>query len=539
MYRQLYSTRETPQLEAVPGLAQVENSAGGFVFALDDWKRLERFLILGSDAPTYYTTARKLTRENAACVVRCLDADYIRAIDTIRAVSVAGRAPRNDAALFALALAASYSDVYARRRAFDTLPDVARTGEHLFQFIEIAEGLRGHGRAFNRALKRWYLGKEPRALAYQVLKYRNRHNWTHRDVLRLAKPKTDDATINAALRWVAKGETPGGYDELTQIVAYELAKTADEAALLDLIRAHRLTHEMIPTEALGRSDVWRALLADMPMTAMIRNLGRMTANGALVPLGREVDIVISRLQDADRLRKARVHPLAVLVALNTYRQGKGIKGGLTWEPIPAVVDALDAAFYTAFGAVEPTGKRIMLALDVSGSMGGPELSGMTGITPRVGSAAMAMVTLAAEGSAHVVGFTAKNRQSWNGWSNREAALTPLDISPRRRLDDVVRSISDLPFGGTDCALPMLHTLERGLSIDAFVIYTDNETWAGNPHPFQALRQYRERTGIPAKLIVVGMTSTGFTIADPNDAGMMDVVGFDTAAPNVMGSFISD
>lgn len=524
MYRQLYSTRETPQLEAVPGLAQVENSAGGFVFALDNWKRLERFLILGSDAPTYYTTARKLTRENAACVIRCLDADYIRAIDTIRAVSVAGRAPRNDAALFALALAASYSDVHARRRAFDALPDVARTGEHLFQFIEITEGLRGHGRAFNRALKRWYLGKEPRALAYQVLKYRSRHNWTHRDVLRLAKPKTDDATINAALRWVAKGDTPEGYDELAQIVAYELAKTADEAALLDLIRAHRLTHEMIPTEALGRPDVWRALLADMPMTAMIRNLGRMTANGALVPLGREVDIVISCLQDADRLRKARVHPLAVLVALNTYRQGKGIKGGLTWEPIPAVVDALDAAFYTAFGAVEPTGKRIMLALDVSGSMGGPELSGMTGITPRVGSAAMAMVTAAVERSVSTAGFS--------------GGMTPLDISPRRRLDDVIRSISNLPFDRTDCALPMLHALERGLSFDAFVIYTDNETWAGNIHPFQALRQYRERAGIPAKLIVVGMTSTGFTIADPNDAGMMDVVGFDTAAPNVMGSFIS-
>jgi 60 kDa SS-A/Ro ribonucleoprotein len=36
--------------------------------------------------------------------------------------------------------------------------------------------------------------------------------------------------------------------------------------------------------------------------------------------------------------------------------------------------------------------------------------------------------------------------------------------------------------------------------------------------------------------VVGMTATEFTIADPSDAGMLDVVGFDAAAPAVMADF---
>jgi 60 kDa SS-A/Ro ribonucleoprotein len=43
-------------------------------------------------------------------------------------------------------------------------------------------------------------------------------------------------------------------------------------------------------------------------------------------------------------------------------------------------------------------------------------------------------------------------------------------------------------------------------------------------------------GRRAKLVVVGMTATSFTIADPSDAGMLDVVGFDTAAPQVMADF---
>lgn len=76
-----------------------------------------------------------------------------------------------------------------------------------------------------------------------------------------------------------------------------------------------------------------------------------------------------------------------------------------------------------------------------------------------------------------------------------------------------------------------------MPIDAFVILTDNETWSGKPHPAQALASYRKAMGIDAKLIVVGMTATGFTIADPRDAGMLDVVGFDTATPEIMREFI--
>ena len=97
-------------------------------------------------------------------------------------------------------------------------------------------------------------------------------------------------------------------------------------------------------------------------------------------------------------------------------------------------------------------------------------------------------------------------------------------------------MSDLPFGGTDCALPMLYAIEREREVDTFVIYTDSETWAGEVHPAQALRSYRERSGINARLVVVGMVSNGFSIADPDDPGMLDVVGFDTGTPAVIAGF---
>lgn len=262
----------------------------------------------------------------------------------------------------------------------------------------------------------------------------------------------------------------------------------------------------------------------------------------LKPLSGAAKAVSLRLTNQERLRKARVHPLAILLALKTYAQGKGEKGKLTWEPVPTIVDALNDAFYLAFKTVEPTGKRILLALDVSGSMGGSTIAG-TSLTAREASVVMAMVTAAVEPNYHMVAFTSNAMGEWIYGSGRSphygyhAGLLPIDISKRTRLDDVCEWTARLPMGGTDCAIPMLYAIDKQLDVDAFVILTDSETWAGNIHPMEALRRYRTKSGIPAKLIVVGMTATEFSIADPNDAYTMDVTGFDTDAPAVMADFI--
>ena len=165
---------------------------------------------------------------------------------------------------------------------------------------------------------------------------------------------------------------------------------------------------------------------------------------------------------------------------------------------------------------------------------------MPGLTPRDASAALALVTAATEPRYEIVGFYA-GRGGWKSGGRRRGwaadGLTPLAISPRQRLDDAVKAVSDLPFGGTDCALPMLyaHGASSG-EVDTFVIYTDSETWAGDVHPAQALRDYRQASGIDARLVVVGMVSNGFSIADPDDPGMLDVVGFDTATPQLISDF---
>jgi 60 kDa SS-A/Ro ribonucleoprotein len=528
-YTKHFSLRTTPQSQPLPGMTA--NSAGGYVFPVDDWTRLDRFLFLGSEGGSYYASEHRLTRENAKGVMRCLGADGPRAVARIVEVSHSGWAPKNDPAIFALALAASAEDEATRRAAMAAIPKVCRIGSHLFQFAEAVEAFRGWGRALRRGVAGWYAGIPVDRLALQAVKYRRRGGWSHRDLLRLAHPLTDEIARRELFDWICHGTAGEAVPPMVR--AFEAAAKAESAqTLVSLIEAHDLPREAVPTEWLNDASVWRALLQRMPMTAMTRSLGKMTAVGALKPMNEAATIVTSALGDVERIRKARVHPLTLLLALKIYAQGHGDKGSLRWTPVPQVIDALNAAFYTAFANVEATGQRILLALDVSGSMGGGRVAGAP-LTPREGSAAMALMTAATEENHHIVGFTA--RPGGRTW--QEAELTPLGLSPSMRLDDAARAVSNLDFGGTDCALPMLHALEKGLSVDAFVVYTDSETWAGSVHPAQALRRYRERTGIAAKLVVVGMVSNGFSIADPNDAGMMDVVGFDAAAPAVIADFI--
>src|SRR5437868_12903485 len=94
-------TRATSQSEPILGSGQVPNSAGGYAWAVDDWVRLDRFLILGSEGGTYYIRQATLSRENAEGVLRCIEADGVRTVRRIVEISDAGRAPKNDPAIFA------------------------------------------------------------------------------------------------------------------------------------------------------------------------------------------------------------------------------------------------------------------------------------------------------------------------------------------------------------------------------------------------------------------------------------------------------
>ena len=557
-YARLFHRRATPQSEPIPGSAQVPNSAGGYAWLVDDWTRLDRFLILGAEGGTYYIGELDLVKQNRDALVRCIQADGVRAVNRIVEISDSGRAPKNDPAIFALALVAAHGNPAAKALAFQSLGKVCRIGTHLFHFAEYVNALRGWGRGLRHAVGRWYVSRETDDLARQVMKYQQRDRWSHGDLLRLAHPKAPSRDHEAVLRWILAGTDGLGERTVTRrvhgeprvanyaaagelpalIVAFEQAKKAStKGEIVKLITERELPREAIPTQWLNEPDVWDALLQRMPLTALIRNLGKMTSLGLLQPFSDAAKLVVNKLSDEKVLQRARIHPLAVLLAEKVYAQGHGEKGGLKWQPVAKIVEALDAAFYATFSNVEPCGKPVLLALDVSGSMDGSRIAGSC-LTAREASAAMALVTAATEPDCEIIAFSAPAGGGYGGMhGGGESGITRVALSPRMRLDDVIKRLRAIPMGGTDCALPMIWARRQKLNVSGFITYTDSETWAGNIHPAQALRLYRDEFAPEAKAIVVGMTSNGFTLADPNDRGMLDVVGFDATVPEVIADYI--
>jgi 60 kDa SS-A/Ro ribonucleoprotein len=557
----------TPQSQPIPGREQdmQKNDAGGYVFQTDIWTALQRFLILGTEGGTYYANAKDHTTRAVKSAAACIKADGLRTVRIVTEVSQAGRAPKNDPAILVLAMASIQGDEATRKAALDSLHLVCRTGTHLFTFAELREALGGGwGRGVQRAVGEWYTEKDANQLAYQLIKYRQRGGWSHRDLLRLSKPVGDDAdeAVNAALRWATKiaPESDGHFtvERLREmvpnvprhIVAFTAAQMSDSPEkTAALIREYGLPREALKTEHLNDSDVWAAMLdAGMPMTALVRNLATMTRNGLLVAGSNYTTQVIGQIGDAEAIKKSRIHPVQLFMALKTYASGHGQRGGNSWVPVPQIIDALDDAFYMAFENVEATGKRRMIALDISGSMWGGEVAGINGFTPAQAAGVMSMVTLKTGDPAEVVCFTSGGGGYYGYGHGRSRDKTPgelipglsaLGLSAKQRLDDVDRTMKQMSryMGGTDASLPVEWAIKMNRKIDVFEVYTDNETWAGSRQPVQALREYRQKSGINAKLVSVGFTATNSSIADPSDSGMMDVVGFDTAAPQLIQAFV--
>ncbi len=523
-----------PALES----GQVRNNSGYPVYKIDPVESLRRFLILGTEK-NKYNSGRDLkkspmTQADCPALFTLLDGDYQAALKEIREVSLAGRAAKQDMTLFALAAAARHSKVEVRKGALALLGEVCRTPTHLFQFLEFyrAQGTTsGWGRLMREAVSMWYNSKKLDNLIYQVTKYGQREGWSHKDVLRLSHPKPPDSDRSEFYKWVVSDrEHKVDLDKVTdteafnKLAAFEAARLApDAASLIPLIREHNLVHEHVPNNLQNSPEVWEAMLENMPLGALVRNLGRMTSYGVFAN-PQNVALAVKKLKDVKAIERARIHPFNVLVAYTTYVSGGTTgKGSLRWSPVAYITRAINELFYLSFGYVEPTGKRFCIANDVSGSMHGATVMGTPGLTAAKAAGAMAMTFLRTEPNVSNVAFSNK--------------LVRFPITKTDTLEQVVEKSAKIPFGSTDCSLPITEAQRLGEKFDVFVVLTDNEVNASRIAPAKALQEYRKATGIDAKLIVIAFSVSDFTIADPNDPGSLDIVGFDSAAPAIISEFV--
>ena len=556
------------------GNATHKNVGGGYGYQMECWGYARRFLTLGSEKGTYYTGERELTKANTDNLLACIKEDGVKFVDMV--CEMRDRVPKRDTIFYALALAFSEGDKHrpehdnvVKDKIHEIFSSVVRTGSDLLMFVAFIQNMRGWGKSLRRLIASWYmnlLGAEGRIdrLTYQMLKYQNRNGIGHRDVLRRCHLGVDNnkkfvGNANQSIfRWIVKSGTEarevhrresdkivnygktGFYPE--PVMGYEtLKKATDLKSVLNLIEAHGFTHEMIPSKWKNEVDLWDKLLERMPITAMIRNLSKMTSIGLVEPFSQASKHIVSKL-DKEIIRKARIHPVQMLMATLTYDSGQGMRGNLKWSPVQTIVDALEEGFYHSFENVEPINKNVLIAVDVSGSMSGGTVAGCPNFTPAIAAAVMAMVFARREPNYHIVIFDSKIR---------EVAITKYD-----KLQRVCDIIFNEWGGSTDCSLPMTYATNKDLDVEAFILLTDNVSWYGSVHPTRAFETFKQHSlssansyikespsheaklnASKARLATISMTATDEMINDPDNPDMLDCVGFDTSTPQLVNDFL--
>lgn len=496
----------------------VKNNAGGYGFEVSPQQLLERFLLIGSEGGTYYVSEQKLTEQNAEKIIELIKADGLKVVETVVDYATNNRAPKADAGLFVLALASSFGDQATKNAAYQAVPLVARTSTQLFGFLANVQNLRGWSRGLRKAVARFYTSRNADQIAYQMVKYRNRAGFTHMDALRLSHASSVDTATNELFKY-AVGKLTESEISNKLVKAYGKAQSLKGAELASLIKAEKLTWEMVPTSELNNAEVLSALFDNMQLVALIRNLNRFAKAGLTTGNSEMTKKIVGRLTNEEFVKKSGMHPVNVVNAMLTYSSGRGQKGDSTWAVNQNIVDALQETYDLALKAIVPTGKNILIGVDISGSMQSP-VNGMQMNASQI-SNILAVTILKSEKNAELVWF--------------DTRLSTPTIGRRSSIDEVLRKSPN--GGGTDCAQPLIHAANTLNKYDAILILTDNETWAGQRHGIQVLESYRRTVNPDVKVVEVAMVANPHSTMPANDRNILRVVGFDASVIDVINKFL--
>ena len=518
---------------------QIQGNAGGFVWQISNKEQVIRYLIIGSEGGNFYQTPQQVSSQCASCVLRMTRTpdNFKWLCDTIRQVSIEGRAAKQESTLVALAtiivfaptqeaktqalaivndcvrilthmyMLASYMTIFSSAKHASASTSASRISGELSKASIVGEqnphgtphqshsvsrisgalskasivggrNPHGFGRGVRRVLSEYFYSRTGIELANLITKYQNREGWTIKDILTLIHidpKKMKDNGGRLAIDYVfGRFETPESHASLLSIeetksspvaiffnaikeihTIVNRATTANTAThtqeldrIVHLINQVGLCREQLPTQLFKYKKIWEALLTNkgangkgkgMPLTALIRNLGKLSTAeiGIITPatmMTPAVKDICDRITDAIDIKRSRIHPYTILVAMLTYKKGEGLKGSLKWTPNPQIITALDKAFKLAFQNITPTGKRIKIALDVSGSMSCAFCTGSPDVNCATASIAMMMMTL---------------------WTERRGIPPPSDGSSAAQWT----ASGELPPPARSDALPLWKTIE--------------------------------------------------------------------------------
>ncbi|WP_428333376.1 RNA-binding protein [Novosphingobium sp.] len=481
--------------------ADAVNQAGGVAYAYGPEARLAQLAATGTLADGFYAGA-ETQLSDVVLAAKDVDPEWVA---KCAVHSRQSGAMKDMPALLAAYLTMADPDLSVR--VFKRVIDNGRMLRTFVQIMRSGQVGRGSlGSRPKRLVREWLEA----ASVMQLMRAATGNDPSLADIVRMVHPAPATAERRAFYGWLI-GKPYDVAALPAQIVAFEAWKQAPAGDLPDV------PFEWLTAFALS-AEQWAALAGRMGWQALRMNLNTLARHGAFGVKG-VTEAVTAKLADADTIARVRPMPYQLMVALGQVGEGVPL----------AVQAALESALEASLVRVPKLSGHVVVAPDVSGSMGSPATGYRKGATSKVRcidiAALVAAAVLRQNRAARVIPF--------------EQAVVNLALDPHARVAANAAKLAAVGGGGTNVSAPLALLNKERARVDTVVIVSDNESWV-DPSRRGATATMAEWNKLKArnpgaKLICIDIQPYGTTQAKDRD-DIMNVGGFTDAVFDAMARF---
>ena len=479
------------------------NREGAPAYALGAEAKLAQLAATGTLNDSFYATAETHLSEVLAAA---------KAVDPMFVARAAVYARKSGAMKDMPALLTAYLTVAEPDLAVRVFGRVIDNGRMLRTFVQIMRSGQVGRTSLGTRPKRLVKGWLEQASMRDLMAAATGNDPSLADIVRMVHPSPRDETRRAFYGWLI-GKPYDVAALPVEIAAFEDWKRAPSGALppvpFQWLTAFPLTAEQ-----------WGALAGTMGWQALRMNLNTLARNGAFAVDG-VTAAVAARLSDTEALRKARVLPYQLMVALDSTGDGVPLK----------VQAALEDALEASVSNVPKVSGTVVVCPDVSGSMASPATGYRKGATSKVScnqvAALVAAAMLRTNRQARVLPF--------------EQRVVQVKLDPFARLAVNTAKLAAVGGGGTSVSAPLAQLNAERAAVDLVVIVSDNESWVDNirGRSTATMREWDQivRRNPRAKLVCVDIQPHGTTQASGRPE-ILNVGGFSDAVFDTIARFAS-
>ncbi|MDD2867886.1 RNA-binding protein [Neomegalonema sp.] len=499
LFASMAKRKALPQADAV-------NEAGGRAYALTSRQALAQYAATGTLASGFYADAEAQMKATLA-LAHAADAEFLAKT----AVYAFERGNMKDMPALLLAVLSQKGDPQSGELFGKAFGRVVRNGRMLRNFVQIMRsgqtGRSSLGSRPKRLVRDWIDAASP----VEILRAAVGADPSLADVVKMVHPRPQTPERAALYGWLIG--RPYDFGALPQVVQDFEAFKRDMSGPVP-----EVPFQMLTSLPLGKAH-WREIARKAGWQMLRQNLNAFARIGMFHEQG-FTRMIAGRLSDREEIRRARLMPYQLMTTLDN----------LSAQVPPEIRKALDAALDVSLKNVLRFDGRIVVAPDVSGSMGSPvtgHRKGATTATRCVDVAGlMTAAFLRANPGTLVLPF--------------DHRVHAVDFGAEARIFETAKRLASYGGGGTNMAAPMEELLKRKAQFDLLIFVSDNESWINGrsgPFPTAAMEIWSKLKKInpEAKMVCLDLQPSA-TTQMKNAPDVLNLGGFSDQVFDVIASF---